>query len=91
MKAVIYARYSAGPNQTDQSIDGQLRICKQYIKNKGLEYIGHYADRHISGKTDNRPEFQRMITDAESKKFSVLVVYSTDRFSRSKYDSAIYQ
>lgn len=91
MKAVIYARYSAGPNQTDQSIDGQLRICKQYIKNKGLEYIGHYADRHISGKTDNRPEFQRMITDAEAKKFSVLVVYSTDRFSRSKYDSAIYK
>lgn len=91
MRAVIYARYSAGPNQTDQSIDGQLRICKQYIENKGYEYTGYYADRHISGKTDNRPEFQRMITDAEAKRFGVLVVYSTDRFSRNKYDSAIYK
>lgn len=90
-RAVIYARYSAGPNQTDQSIDGQLRTCEQYIKNKGFSYIGHYADRHISGKTDKRPEFQKMINDAEQGLFDVLVVYSTDRFSRSKYDSAIYK
>jgi len=90
-RAVIYARYSAGANQTDQSIEGQLRVCKQYIENKGLSYTGHYADRHISGKTDKRPEFQRMISDAESGSFDVLVVYSTDRFSRNKYDSAIYK
>lgn len=90
-KAVIYARYSAGSNQTDQSIEGQLRICKQFIKDKNFTYLGHYADKHISGKTDKRPEFQRMISDAEQGSFDVLVVYSTDRFSRNKYDSAIYK
>lgn len=90
-KAVIYARYSAGSGQTDQSIEGQVRECKAYIKQQGFELVGTYADRHITGRTDRRPEFQRMITDAETGKFDVVVVYTTDRFSRSKYDSVVYK
>lgn len=30
-KAVIYARYSSD-SQTEQSIDGQLRVCKEYAE-----------------------------------------------------------
>lgn len=90
-RAAIYARYSAGSGQTDQSIEGQVRECKAYIKKNKLQLVGTYADRHITGRTDRRPEFQRMISDAESGVFDVLVVYTTDRFSRDKYDSAIYK
>ena len=90
-KAVIYARYSAGSGQTDQSIEGQVRECKAYIKKNNMQLAGIYADRHITGRTDRRPEFQRMISDAEAGVFDVLVVYTTDRFSRDKYDSAIYK
>ena len=90
-KAVIYARYSAGSDQTDQSIEGQVRICKKYMKEKGLRCTKIYADRHISGTTDRRPEFQQMIKDASSGKFDALVLYSTDRFARNKYDSAVYK
>ena len=91
MDTAIYARYSAGPRQTDQSIEGQLRVCHSFCKEKGLRVIGEYCDRHISGKTDERPEFQRLIADAKSKKFEAVVVYKTDRFARNKYDSAIYK
>lgn len=90
-RAVIYARYSAGPRQTDQSIEGQLTVCHKYCEEKGLAVVGEYCDRHISGKTDDRPEFQRMIADARARKFDVVVVYKTDRFARNKYDSAIYK
>ena len=90
-RAVIYARYSAGPRQTDQSIEGQLTVCHKYCEEKGLAVVGEYCDRHISGKTDARPEFQRMIADARARKFDVVVVYKTDRFARNKYDSAIYK
>ena len=90
-RAVIYARYSAGSGQTDQSIEGQVRECKAYIKKNNMQLAGIYADRHITGRTDRRPEFQRMISDAEVGAFDVLVVYTTDRFSRDKYDSAIYK
>ena len=88
-RAVIYARYSAGPNQTDVSIEGQEKICGDYIRRNGYAYAGIYADRHISGRTDRRPQFQRMIDEADA--FDVVVVYSLDRFSRDKYDSAIYK
>lgn len=56
MKAVIYARYSAGPKQTDQSIEGQLRVCQAYCAQKGLQVVGEYCDRHISGRTGAAPE-----------------------------------
>lgn len=88
-RAVIYSRYSAGPTQTDVSIEGQEKICSEYIDRHGYIYAGMYADRHISGRTDRRPQFQKMIDDADS--FDVVVVYSLDRFSRDKYDSAIYK
>lgn len=91
MKAVIYARYSPGPRQTDQSIEGQLRVCTEFCKQRGLTIIDSYCDRHISGRTDARPEFQRLIADAKQKKFDAVVVYKTDRFARNKYDSAIYK
>lgn len=90
-RTVIYARYSAGSGQTDQSIEGQVRECKAYIKKNKLQLVGIYADRHITGRTDRRPEFQKMISDAEAGAFDVLVVYTTDRFSRDKYDTAIYK
>lgn len=91
MNTVIYARYSAGPRQTDQSIDGQLRVCTEFCKQRGLTVIDTYCDRHISGRTDERPEFQRLIADAKAHKFEAVVVYKTDRFARNKYDSAIYK
>lgn len=91
MRAVIYARYSAGPRQTDQSIEGQLRVCHDYCERNGLQVVGEYCDQHISGRTDERPEFQRLIADAKRKLFDAVVVYKTDRFARNKYDSAVYK
>ena len=91
MNTVIYARYSAGPRQTDQSIEGQLRVCTDFCEQRGLTVIDTYCDRHISGRTDERPEFQRLIADAKRKKFEAVVVYKTDRFARNKYDSAVYK
>ena len=91
MKTVIYARYSAGPRQTNQSIEGQVRVCTEFCKQRGLTIVGEYCDRHISGRTDERPEFQRLIADAKKKKFEAVVVYKTDRFARNKYDSTIYK
>lgn len=45
-RGVIYARYSAGPHQTDQSIEGQVRDCTRYAdllseKSNFLGLVGH--------------------------------------------------
>lgn len=55
---VIYARYSAGPHQTDQSIEGQVRDCMAYAKSHNITIIETYADRHISGKSMEHREEQ---------------------------------
>lgn len=90
MKGVIYARYSS-ERQTEQSIDGQLRECKAFAKQNNITIVGTYIDRAISGKTDHRPDFQRMIKDSDKHQFDVVIVYKLDRFSRNRYDSAIYR
>ena len=88
--AVIYARYSSAA-QTEQSIEGQLRVCKEYAERNNIKIIGEYIDRAMTGTNDNRPEFQRMISDSEKKEFNFVLLYKFDRFSRSKYDNVLYK
>ena len=90
MKAVIYARYSSD-NQREESIEGQLRECKEFAERQNLQIVGTYIDRALSAKTDERPEFQRMITDSSQKQFEVAIVWKLDRFSRNRVDSATYR
>ena len=85
MIGVIYARYSAGPKQTDQSIEGQVAECQEYAKRNNIDVIEIYADRHVSGKgTEGRFEFQRMLQDAAAKKFEAVIVWKIDRFGRNR-------
>ncbi|MDO5124742.1 MAG: recombinase family protein [Eubacteriales bacterium] len=88
MNVVIYARFSSH-SQTEQSIEGQLRVCKEYAKKNGHTVIGEYIDRAITGKTDNRPDFQRMIEDSKKKCFQGVLVYALDRFGRNMRQTAI--
>lgn len=88
--AVIYARFSSHA-QNEQSIEGQLRDCYAFAEREGLCVIGEYIDRAISGKSDDRPDFQRMIADAKKKAFQYVIVWKLDRFARNRYDSAIYK
>lgn len=90
MNAVIYARYSSH-NQQEQSIEGQLRDCYAYAQRENLQVVGEYIDRAISGKTDDRPSFQRMIADAGKKQFGRIITWKLDRFARNRYDSAHYK
>lgn len=90
INVVIYARYSSY-GQNEQSIDQQFKVCEEYCKRNGYTVIEHYSDEAISGTTDKRPSFQRMIQDSYSQCFQYVIVYKLDRFSRDRYDSAHYK
>ena len=87
---VIYCRYSSD-SQTEQSIEGQLRVCNEYAKSNDIVILDTYIDRAMTGTNDNRPDFQRMIKDSAKKSFDVVLVYKFDRFSRNKYETAIHK
>lgn len=88
--AVIYARYSSH-GQQETSIEGQLKVCYAFCKRQGYAVIGEYIDRALTGRNDNRPEFQKMLNDAPKGAFQYIIVYQLDRFSRNRYDSAIHK
>lgn len=90
MTGVIYARYSSD-NQREESIEGQLRECKEFAERQGITILGTYIDRALSAKTDHRPDFQRMIKDSAKGLFDVVIVWKLDRFARNRYDSAHYK
>ncbi len=88
--AVIYARYSSH-TQRDVSIEQQVSACRKYAADNGLEILRIYDDHAMTGTNDQRPEFRRMIRDSASGAFSYVIVYSLDRFSRDRYDSAVHK
>ena len=85
--AVIYARYSSD-SQTEQSIEGQLRVCEEFAQRNDLVILNTYIDRAMTGTNDNRPDFQKMIKDSANKEWQYVIVYKLDRFSRNKYETA---
>ena len=74
MNGVIYARYSSD-NQREESIEGQIRECMEFAERQGVTVIGNYIDRALSAKTDDRPDFQRMIKDSTKQLFDVVIVW----------------
>lgn len=90
MNVVIYARYSDG-KQREESIEGQLKVCHDYAERNGYNVINEYIDRAVSGRTDDRPQFKRMIKDSYKGNFNGIIVYQLDRFARNRIVSAKYK
>lgn len=88
--AVAYARYSSS-GQREESIEGQLREIHAFAEQRGFRIIKEYTDKALTGRSDRRPDFQRMIADSSKHQFQAVIVWKTDRFSRNRYDSAVYK
>ncbi len=55
--AVIYARFSSD-RQREESIEGQLRECREYADKNGIRVIDSYIDRALSASKDYHPFHQ---------------------------------
>ncbi|MBQ8287615.1 MAG: recombinase family protein [Clostridia bacterium] len=91
-RVALYLRYSSD-RQTEQSIEGQQRVCTSYCEREGMQIVATYIDRALSASkdTDKRLQFLQMIRDSELGIFDAVVVYKLDRFARSRQDSAKYK
>ena len=87
--AIIYARYSS-ERQSEQSIEGQIRVCKDFAERNGLRIVGTYIDRAMTGTNDHRAEFQRMLSDSDTtQEWEIVLVYALDRFGRNSIEIAL--
>ncbi len=67
------------------SLDAQKMKLTEYAKAHNMKIVEWYMDEGVSGRKliRNRPELQRMIQDAEKKKFQRIIFIKLDRFFRS--------
>ncbi len=84
-RAAVYVRVSSREQVEGYSLDAQRRACHDLCRLRGYTLAAEYADEGISAHTDNiakRPGFARVLADAESGMFGVIVVHKMDRFAR---------
>ncbi len=90
-KVAIYIRVSTLDQAKEgYSLAAQERTLRKYCFDKGYSIYSLYADEGVSGKDMvHRPSVQRLMRDAEEKKFEVILFWALSRFTRSVAD--LYQ
>jgi DNA invertase Pin-like site-specific DNA recombinase len=61
----------------------QTRELVDYCQRRGWDIAGEYVDRGVSGAKDSRPELNRMMADAQRRRFDAVLVWKFDRLARS--------
>src|SRR3989344_4867750 len=86
-KAGIYVRVSTEEQAKEGiSIDAQIERCRAFCTARGWKVFKLYTDAGYSAGSMNRPALKNMMDDINAKKFTILLVYKIDRFSRKLKD-----
>ena len=74
--AACYARLSVDDMQdgTSVSIETQKKILEDYCRSNNIAIYDFYCDDGYTGTNFNRPDFKRMLQDAENKQFNMVIV-----------------
>ena len=85
--AVIYTRVSHSSQEDNTSLETQRKRCEEYASANGYNIVQYFGGTHESAKTDDRKEFNRMLTFVKrNKRVNFILVYSYERFSRTGAD-----
>lgn len=89
VNAVIYTRVSHHSQEDNTSLESQKKYCENFAAKRGLNIVDYFGGTYESAKTDDRKEFNRMLSFVKrSKNITYVVVYSYERFSRSGINGA---
>ncbi len=92
MRVAAYCRVSTDSDEQLNSYQSQVSHYTELIKqNKEWDFVDIYADSGISGtQSNNRDEFQRMISDARNALIDIIITKSIFRFARNTMDTLKY-
>jgi DNA invertase Pin-like site-specific DNA recombinase len=79
-RVALYARVST---LNGQNPDMQLSELREYAQRRGWTITSEYVDIGVSGSKQSRPELNRMLKDAHSRKVDAVLVWKLDRLGRS--------
>ncbi|MCB8978652.1 MAG: recombinase family protein [Ardenticatenaceae bacterium] len=87
MRYAAYVRISSDEQVGNFSVDAQQRAIDAWVLAQGGILAKTYIDEAKSGRSIDRPAFQKMRRDARKGKFDALVVHKFDRFARNRTES----
>ncbi len=83
-RVVIYTRVSTEEQAREgHSLEAQYDICAKFASSRNWNIVDHLQDAGKSGKSDNRPSFQKMLGYVRSGQCDVVLTHKLDRFSRN--------
>ena len=85
-RAYCYLRLSVDKEDGKaQSIDAQRSAIRAYAKTHGIHLVGDFVDAGLSGQTDRRPEFRRMVTQAtgDDRPVDAVLMHMFSRIARN--------
>lgn len=85
MRAAIYVRVSREKQAEEgaSSLQEQERRCRELAQRRGWAVVEVYTEAGFTGTAESRPEWDRLMADARTSMFDVLVVFNVKRFARS--------
>jgi len=84
LKVCAYARVSTDEESQGRSLENQETHYKNAIaRNPSYEFVGVYTDQGISGYSENRPGFQKMLDEARNGNIDLIITKSISRFARN--------
>ncbi len=88
-KVAIYTRVSTEEQVKDGfSLQAQERALKDFCEKNNYDIYDIYTDEGVSGRSiKKRKELSRLLSDAEGKKFDLVLIYKLDRLSRTVKDA----
>lgn len=87
-KVAIYCRLSeedrnkSNPEDDSNSIQNQKTMLIQYAMSQRWDIYQIYSDDDYAGADRRRPEFNKLLHDAEARKFDIILCKTQSRFTR---------
>lgn len=78
-RAALYLRVST----FEQFPQNQSNDLKQFASQRGFQIVKEYTDHGVSGTKARRPGLDRLLADANRRRFDAVLVWSCDRLARN--------
>jgi DNA invertase Pin-like site-specific DNA recombinase len=83
-RAVIYCRISQDRTGAGLGVDRQREDCEALAERNGWQVVEVYVDNDVSAFSGKlRKDYRRMLADLDEGKATVVIVWHTDRLTRS--------
>jgi DNA invertase Pin-like site-specific DNA recombinase len=91
-KVALYIRLSKEDESDNESasVTNQRKLLREFVEEQRLDVYSEYIDDGFTGTDFDRPNFNRMICDIDSKKVNMVITKDMSRLGRDYIQTGFY-